>query len=63
MSKSFQRKVIAHLENSDVNSLVIKKCLKNIISNPKKIKSLLERTRLHYNKNDCLNILSKKLNV
>lgn len=59
-----EKKVIYYLgKNSDVNSLVIKKCLKNIISNPKKIKSLLEKTRLHYNKNDCLNILSKKLNV
>jgi UDP-2,4-diacetamido-2,4,6-trideoxy-beta-L-altropyranose hydrolase len=58
-----EKKIIHYLgKNSDVNNLVIKKCLKNLLSNPKTIKSLLERTRLYYNKNDNLNILSKKLN-
>jgi len=59
-----EKKIIHYLgKNSDVNSLVIKKCLKNLLRNPKKIKSLLVKTRLQYNKSDCLNILSKKLNV
>tara|TARA_B100000780_G_C21103613_1_gene445472 strand:- start:187 stop:1209 length:1023 start_codon:yes stop_codon:yes gene_type:complete len=62
--KALHTKRIVHYlgQNSDVNNLLIKNCIKKLLSSPKAIQSLVKKTYQYYNKNDNLNILSKKLN-